>query len=260
MSNHNEAPNPGLYNRDDPLWESVVGAEDHAYSLQCMETDGQNLCSTQDELLVWLNQAEMLDHFPNMSIDDSCVQAPYTLDEMQDILFSTFKNYASEAAPMNVVPTTDASGKFIFVDESMRFVEGARRGSTGSLQDFISPKVQRAPARVLQVSHVTPMKTIRRHSLPTDCSSIFFCPWAGCEKSFNRTFNLKSHYRTHTQEKPYSCNYCHIHFARNHDLKRHMLSHLEEKPFACPDCNKAFSRSDALNRHRNAGSCCKRHV
>lgn len=105
---------------------------------------------------------------------------------------------------------------------------------------------------------IKPQKAQRRHSVPDMSGSIYVCPWEDCKKSFNRFYNLRSHYRTHTQEKPFVCGTCDLCFARNHDLKRHERTHSYFKPFQCPQCSRAFSRNDALNRHINGGSCVNR--
>lgn len=95
----------------------------------------------------------------------------------------------------------------------------------------------------------------RRHSMGTP--HLYCCPWTGCNKVFNRFYNLRSHYRIHSGEKPFTCNYCEAAFARNHDLKRHERIHLKTKPYACPTCHKAFSRNDAMNRHVRLNSCAR---
>ncbi|KAG2219956.1 hypothetical protein INT45_002170 [Circinella minor] len=82
----------------------------------------------------------------------------------------------------------------------------------------------------------------------------FRCDYPGCEKTFTRPYNLKSHRRTHTAERPYGCNVCTKRFARQHDRNRHTKLHFGIKPYICNLCNKAFARQDALNRHQRPDS------
>lgn len=99
---------------------------------------------------------------------------------------------------------------------------------------------------------------VRRHSIGT-ADEIIQCPFPGCGKIFNRSYNFKSHFKIHTGDKPFKCADCNLCFARSHDLKRHEKIHRKDENCSCKcdNCGKSFSRSDALNRHIRLNSCQK---
>ncbi|XYA02607.1 DNA-binding transcription factor [Meyerozyma guilliermondii] len=99
----------------------------------------------------------------------------------------------------------------------------------------------------------------RRRSTPPSAPSEVMYPCAQCGKVFQKSYNLKSHMRTHSREKPYACSVCGKTFARSHDMRRHQLLHEGKKNFKCEGylkdgvtkwgCGRSFARSDALTRH-----------
>lgn len=106
---------------------------------------------------------------------------------------------------------------------------------------------------------LTDTKRLQKHPATFQCNL--------CPKRFTRAYNLRSHLRTHTDERPFVCTVCGKAFARQHDRKRHEGLHSGEKKFICRGdlshgghwgCGRRFARADALGRHfrSEAGRVC----
>ncbi|GJJ71822.1 hypothetical protein EMPS_04179 [Entomortierella parvispora] len=78
----------------------------------------------------------------------------------------------------------------------------------------------------------------------------FPCAEPGCDKVFSRAYNLTSHMKTHSADRPFLCGICPLAFARRHDRERHVRLHTGEKPYNCEVCGAGFMRNDALHRHQ----------
>jgi hypothetical protein len=136
---------------------------------------------------------------------------------------------------------------------------GSRRSSTSAIpnRDYILDLAD--PQR--PGSGAAETKRVQKHPATFQCTL--------CPKRFTRAYNLRSHLRTHTDERPFVCTVCGKAFARQHDRKRHEGLHSGEKKFVCRGelqsggnwgCGRKFARADALGRHfrSEAGRVCIR--
>ncbi|XP_028169194.1 zinc finger protein GLIS2-like [Ostrinia furnacalis] len=83
---------------------------------------------------------------------------------------------------------------------------------------------------------------------------LFYCGWRDCARplrGFNARYKMLVHVRTHTNERPHTCNQCNKSFSRAENLKIHLRSHSGEKPYVCPyeGCGKAYSNSSDRFKH-----------
>ena len=87
-------------------------------------------------------------------------------------------------------------------------------------------------------------------------STIFQCKF--CETVFPSKIELRKH--TSTCEKKESkvkpdqvalhvCNICNKDFASPYNVRRHQLTHSDDRPFACQFCNKSFKEKSSLTKH-----------
>ncbi|PVD30069.1 hypothetical protein C0Q70_09330 [Pomacea canaliculata] len=74
-----------------------------------------------------------------------------------------------------------------------------------------------------------------------------------CNRVFSQKGNLKVHLITHTDIRPFPCDFenCNKHFRTRESLRRHKLAHLGIKPFECDVCKKKFCSALSLQEHKS---------
>ncbi|XP_028310110.1 transcription factor E4F1 isoform X2 [Gouania willdenowi] len=81
-----------------------------------------------------------------------------------------------------------------------------------------------------------------------------------CEKTFKTINILRTHMKTHSDQKNFSCGLCETSFRTKGSLIRHNRRHTDERPYRCTLCGQSFRESGALTRHLKSLTPCTEKI
>ena len=71
-----------------------------------------------------------------------------------------------------------------------------------------------------------------------------------CTKDFTNPALLRSHLRTHTNERPFTCPYCPLKFKAKYHMECHAKRHTKaEGQFICLECAEGYATGEELKQH-----------
>ena len=82
----------------------------------------------------------------------------------------------------------------------------------------------------------------------------FTCPFDACRYTSQKQFTIERHIRArHTDERPYSCEYCEMKFTRPDSCRKHMLKHAESNGVICKFCHRRYKSTEIENHYQRCG-------
>lgn len=188
-------------------------------------------CESDDESIV-----SPYAYSPRMSTsDDSKLLSPdvfMPIFDFNPIVLQYVKPYEEPTSKPNFVPLT-------------------RSNLISAQENYLSQQEQK------QVPADSQGMKNKKTSRSNNKNTVTKCPYEGCQRTFQRTHNLRTHMRIHIHPKPYNCSHCERSFSRRHDLERHVRVHTGDRPYSCPCCARSFARTDALRRHLKMEEACR---
>lgn len=138
-------------------------------------------------------------------------------------------------------------------------------GSTKGSRPPNAPKASHQPTGITPSRRMNDLAEGQPQPKRGKPTGLFTCD--ECPKVFSKHSHLRSHKRTHTDERPFGCKLCIKSFARQRDLTRHEALHSGDRKLVCRGslrggrkwgCTKKFARADGLARHfkGQAGKLC----
>ncbi|GMT08919.1 hypothetical protein PFISCL1PPCAC_216, partial [Pristionchus fissidentatus] len=137
--------------------------------------------------------------------------------------------------------------EFSDIDEEEEEERGDEEGSGAAPTATVASLLAAAAAAAPSTSRGLPPTTSM--SIGTKGKQLFYCEICQPASAFTQLHNLKTHMRSHVNNRRYKCELCQTRFTRSEHLKRHQKSKCDDRPFLCTICGKRFELEQTLKDH-----------
>jgi len=170
------------------------------------------------------------------------IQTPDFIENMSaEVIKTTDKSALKENKKKSKVKQKDVHGKVGKVRDMTKPFKPVKMVYKDRPKNLTCPQ---CPYKTYHISNLTNHMRTHTGEKPFSCQH--------CGESFRFSGVRNLHEKTHTGEKEYSCQYCGKEFARRYVCILHERTHTGEKPFACDYCGKRFTRHSTKVNHEKS--------
>ncbi|KAM0786065.1 hypothetical protein ACM66B_006876 [Microbotryomycetes sp. NB124-2] len=138
------------------------------------------------------------------------------------------KNDASKGSVRKKADSDDDDEEFAPSTKKLRKQLTKRQSQTKTSSSSSSSSKLPPPPALTDSPTAGPVE-VEAPTVEADDTRSWSCSFEGCTKKFKRLEHLVRHGRSHTQEKPFSCDVCSRAFTRNDNMMAHRKTHASDR-------------------------------